>query len=45
MPSNLEEKLVVNEQSYRWSKFGDIKGENVKYNSGSSRPGDYYKLF
>jgi hypothetical protein len=24
---NLEEKLMDNEQSYRWQKFGDIKGE------------------
>jgi hypothetical protein len=27
MPSNLDEKLVVSEQSYRWLKFGDIQGE------------------
>ena len=27
MPSNLNEKLVVNERSYRWLKFGDIQGE------------------
>jgi hypothetical protein len=45
MPSNLDEKLMVNEQSYRWLKFGVIKGENRKYSSGSSRPSDYYKLF
>jgi hypothetical protein len=23
----LEEKVMVNEQSYQWLKFGDIKGE------------------
>jgi hypothetical protein len=27
LPRNLDEKLVDNEQSYRWLKFGDIKGE------------------
>ena len=27
MPRNLDEKLVDIEQSYRWLKFGDIKGE------------------
>ena len=37
LPRNLDEKLVDIEQSYRWLKFGDIKGE-TKYNSGSSRP-------
>jgi hypothetical protein len=26
-PHNLDEKLVDNEQSYRWLKFGNIKGE------------------
>ena len=26
-PRNLEEKLVDNEDSYRWLKFGDIKEE------------------
>ena len=26
-PRNLDEKLVGNEQSYRWLKFGYIKGE------------------
>jgi len=26
-PRNLEEKLVDNEDSYRWLKFGDIQGE------------------
>jgi hypothetical protein len=26
-PHNLDEKLVDKEQSYRWLKFGDIKGE------------------
>ena len=26
-PRNLDEKLVNNEQSFRWLKFGDIKGE------------------
>ena len=26
-PSNLEEKLVDLEQSYRWLKSGDMKGE------------------
>jgi aminoglycoside phosphotransferase len=26
-PRNLDEKLVDNEQSYRWLKFGNIKGE------------------
>jgi hypothetical protein len=26
-PRSLDEKLVDNEQSYRWSKFGNIKGE------------------
>ena len=27
LPHNLDEKLVDIEQSYRWLKFGDIKGE------------------
>ena len=27
MPRNLDEKLVDIEQSYRWLKFGDLKGE------------------
>ena len=27
LPRNLDEKLVDNEQSHRWLKFGDIKGE------------------
>jgi hypothetical protein len=35
LPRNLQ--LVDIEQSYRWLKSGDIKGE-TKYNSGSSRP-------
>jgi hypothetical protein len=26
-PRNSDEKLVDNEQSYRWLKFGNIKGE------------------
>jgi hypothetical protein len=26
-PHSLDEKLVDKEQSYRWLKFGDIKGE------------------
>ena len=26
-PRNLDEKVVDNKQSYRWLKFGDIKGE------------------
>jgi hypothetical protein len=26
-PRNLDEQLVNIEQSYRWLKFGDIKGE------------------
>ena len=26
-PRNLDENLVDNEQSYRWPKFRDIKGE------------------
>jgi hypothetical protein len=26
-PRNLDEKLMDKEQSYRWLKFGDIKGE------------------
>jgi hypothetical protein len=26
-PRSLDEKLVDNEQSYRWIKFGDIRGE------------------
>jgi hypothetical protein len=26
-PCNLDEKLVDNEQSYQWLKFGNIKGE------------------
>jgi len=43
MPRNLDEKLVDIEQSYRWLKSGDIKGETIyynkeTYNSGSSRP-------
>jgi hypothetical protein len=36
-PRNLDKKLVDNEQSYRWLKFGNI-GRNRKYNSGSTRP-------
>jgi hypothetical protein len=35
LPRSLDEKLVDIEQSYRWLKYGDIKGET---NSGSSRP-------
>jgi hypothetical protein len=27
MPRSLDEKLVDIEQSYRWLKYGDIKGE------------------
>jgi len=27
LPSNLDEKLVGNEQSHRWLKCGNIKGE------------------
>ena len=27
MPRNLEEKLVDNDDSYRWVKFGDFEGE------------------
>ena len=27
LPRNLDEKLVDTEQSHRWLKFGDIKGE------------------
>ena len=27
LPRNLDENLVDNEQSYRWLKSGDIKGE------------------
>jgi len=27
LPRNLDEKLVDTEQSYRWLKSGDIKGE------------------
>jgi hypothetical protein len=27
LPSNLDENLVHNEQSYRWLKFGDIMGK------------------
>ena len=34
LPRNLDEKLVDLEQSYRWLKFGDIKGE-TKYKDGS----------
>ena len=26
-PHNIDEKLVCNERSYQWRKFGDIKGE------------------
>jgi hypothetical protein len=26
LPRNLDEKLVDNKQSYRWLKFGHIKG-------------------
>jgi hypothetical protein len=36
---SLDEKLVDNEQSYRWLKFGDIK-----YNCGSSGSGNQHKL-
>jgi CYTH domain-containing protein len=28
IPAWLGEELVDNEQSYRWLKFGEIKGEN-----------------
>jgi hypothetical protein len=38
LPRNLDEKLVHIEQSYRWLKSGDIKGENRKYYSCRSRP-------
>jgi hypothetical protein len=38
LPRNLDEKLVDIEQSYRWIKSGDIKGETESKNSGSSRP-------
>jgi hypothetical protein len=34
---DLDEKLVDNEQSYRWLKFGDIR-EETKCNYDSSRP-------
>jgi hypothetical protein len=27
LPRNLDEKLVIMEQSYRWLKSGNIKGE------------------
>jgi hypothetical protein len=27
LPSNFDGRLVGNEQSYRWLKYGDIKGE------------------
>ena len=30
LPRNLDEKLVDIEQSYRWLKFGDIKGETER---------------
>ena len=36
LPRNLDEKLVDIEQSYRWLKSGNIKGE-TESNSGSSR--------
>jgi hypothetical protein len=36
LPHNLDEKLVDIEESYRWLKSGDIKGETES--SGSSRP-------
>jgi hypothetical protein len=29
-PCSLDEKLVDKEQSYRWLKFGDIKGETER---------------
>jgi len=29
LPRKLDEKLVDIEQSYRWLKYGDIKGESV----------------
>ena len=35
LPHGLDKKLVDIEQSYRWLKYGDIKGETE---SGSSRP-------
>jgi hypothetical protein len=35
----LRKKLVDKEQSYRWLKFVDIKGETEKYGSGSSGSG------
>jgi len=31
LPRNLDEKLVDIEQSYRWLKSGDIKGETESY--------------
>jgi hypothetical protein len=37
LPRNLDEKLVYIEQSYRWPKSGDNKGE-TESTSGSSRP-------
>jgi hypothetical protein len=27
LPRSLDEKILVIEQSYRWIKYGDIKGE------------------
>jgi hypothetical protein len=39
LPCNLDEKLVDNEQSYRWLKCGDIRGETEStVVAGSCRP-------
>jgi hypothetical protein len=47
-PRNLDEKLVHNEQSYRWLKFGEIKAETEHTTVGAqvqaiSRPTNYFK--
>jgi len=42
LPHNLDEKLVEIEQSYRWLKSGDIKGETESTIVAAQ---DQYKLF
>jgi hypothetical protein len=39
-PQSLDEGLISKEQSYRWIKFGDIKGETEIRHNGGSGPGN-----
>jgi hypothetical protein len=42
MAGRMEKTLVQKEWSYRWLKYGNIKGETEGI-IGSSRSGNYYK--